>query len=122
VEALMPPPILKAPTWEQGRDARNLMYVAVLLEEAHIDPKKIPKGQVIFAMATPYEQRGVTGRDIERWALECDPAKKPAWDPVECFRKKARAAMAPRPGLGSKVALIAGASFLAAFGLARWLR
>lgn len=114
------PPLLKAaPTWEDGRPARELAYVVVLLQEAHVDPKKIPPGQVIFAMASPYEQNGVTSRDIERWIADCDPKTRPARDPVACFRNKARAAMKPRPGLAAPLLLIGGAAFLAGFALSR---
>jgi hypothetical protein len=115
------PPILKPiSAWQAGREARKLAYVVVLLEEAHVDPKKILPGDVVFSMLSPYEQRGFTERSIEAWVSECDPMEKPPWDSAECFRAKARAAMKPRPGLGTKVALIAGASFLAAFSLSRW--
>lgn len=118
----MPPQLKQLSPWQKARPARGLAYVAILLEEAHVDPNKIPKGQVVFAMVSPYEERGVTTRDIERWVKECDPPERttpPALDPVACFRAKARAAMRPRPGLGTKVAIIAGASFLGSFLLAR---
>lgn len=116
------PPVIKETAWNAGRAARKLAYVAVLLQEAHVDPKKVPKGQALFALATPYEQAGYTSRDIERWVDDCDPRAKPSWDPVECFRKKARAALEPKPGLGVRLAAIGAVAFLAGFALSRHRR
>jgi len=114
------PPLLKPPTWESGRAARELAYVVVLLEEAHVSPTEIPKGQVIYAMASPYERAGLTSRDIERWIADCDPKDKPARDPVDCVRERARAALRPKPGLAGALAVIGGIAFLASFSLSKW--
>ncbi len=113
------PPVIKESAWYAGKEARKLSYVVVLLQEAHVDPKNIPKGQALFALATPYEQAGYTSRDIDRWVADCDPPTKPSWDPVECFRQKARAALRPKPGLGVRLAAIGTFAFLAGFALSR---
>jgi len=113
------PPDIKETPWNMGRAARGLAYVTVLLQEAHVDPKKVPKGQALFALASPYEQAGVTSRDIDRWVDDCDPRTKPPWDPVDCFRKKARSALEPKPGLGVRLAAIGAVAFLAGFVLSR---
>lgn len=113
------PPVIKETGWVAGKPARQLAYVAVLLQEAHVDPKTVPKGQTLFALATPYEQAGYTSRDIEHWIGECDPPARPSWDPIECFRQKARAALKPKPGLAPKLAIIGGITFLAGFLLSR---
>ncbi len=101
------------------RAARRLEYLLVLFQEAHVDPDKTPQGDIVYALATPYEQRGLTSADIERWIDECDPVKKPAWDEVACFRGKVRAAMKGQMGLGTKVALIGAGAFFAGFVLSR---
>ena len=109
-------------TYADERAARRMSYIIVLLQEAHVDPAKIPAGQVIFEMASPYERRGVTSADIENWILACDPVTKPPRpgpDPVLCFREKARAAMRIKPGIGLPLLAIGGAAFLSAFLLTR---
>jgi hypothetical protein len=109
-------------TYAEDRAARRLSYVIVLLQEAHVDPKKIPPGQVVFAMASPYEQRGVTSADIENWITACDPPVKPPrpkGDPIACFREKARAAMKDKPGIGLPLLAIGGAAFFAPFVVSR---
>jgi hypothetical protein len=101
------------------REARRWKYLVILLEEAKVDPKKVPQEQLMYALLSPYERLGHTQADIDGWIATCDPEIKPAWDEVECFRAKARAALKPRPGLGLPVALAAGVAFLAAFALTR---
>jgi hypothetical protein len=101
--------------YEAGRQARQLAYLVVLAQEAHFDVKKMPPGEFIYGIASPYERRGFTTKDIENWINICDPAKKPAWDPIDCFRDKARAALKPRLGLAAPLLLIGGAAFLGAF-------
>jgi hypothetical protein len=101
------------------RDARRWQYLLILLQEAKVDPKKVPQDQLMFDLLSPYERLGYTQHDIDGWIAVCDPEIKPAWDEVECFRAKARAALKPRPGLGLPVALAAGVAFLASFALTR---
>jgi hypothetical protein len=125
------PPLLKQaiPAWNspEKRLERQLEYVAVLIEEARIDVKRVPPGDAVFALTSPYEERGYTSHDIEKWIADCEKPPPPSpgpvsWDPIGCFRDKARAAMQRKPGLGTKLALIGGASFLAAFVATRWWR
>jgi hypothetical protein len=110
-------PVVRDPP--EVRNARQLAYFVVLAQEAHVDPKQVLPGQLVYAVASPYERRGYTSADIEGWIATCDPEIKPQWDEVECFRAKARDAMAPRTSLGLRTAVIGGAAFLAAFWLTR---
>jgi hypothetical protein len=104
------------------RNARQLAYFVVLAQEAHIDPKRVLPGQLLYAVASPYERRGYTSADIEGWIATCDPEIKPPWDEVTCFREKARDALQPPPSLALRTAVIGGAAFLAAFWLTRRFR
>jgi len=110
-------PIVRDPP--QVRDARKLAYLVILAQEAGVDPKRIPQGQLLFALTSPYERRGYTSADIESWIAECDPEIKPSWDEVACFRQKVRDALAPRASLGIRAAVIGGAAFFAGFWLTR---
>jgi len=116
------PPVLHQTVFEDARQARKLGYVKILLEEGGVDPKRVAPGDAAMAMASPYEERGYGEADIARWIADCDPPGKITWDPVECFRGKAKAAMRPRPGLGTELGAIAAVAFFAAFALAKWRR
>ena len=118
----MPVPVLHQTAYQDARDARKLGYVKILLEEGGVDPKRVAPGDAAMAMASPYEERGYGEAEIAKWIADCDPHVKPAWDPVVCFRDKARAAMKPRPGLGTKLAVVGAVAFSAAFLLSRWRR
>jgi len=106
----------------ETRDARRWQYLLILLQEAGVDPKKVPSGQMMYALMAPYERAGYTSQDIEHWIIMCDPEIKPAWKEVDCFRAQVRAALKPHPVLGTRVALVGGAAFLAAFAATRLLR
>jgi len=118
--AVDPPNVLKA---QAARTQRRWQYLAIMMEEAGIDPKTIPSGNVLAAIISPYEQRGYTSQDVETWINDCDPAFDADGHPVltstghevDCFRARAKAALAPRPALGLHVAVIAGIAFLGAF-------
>jgi len=101
------------------RAARQARYRAILVQEAGIDPKLVPGGELDFAITSAYERRGYTSDDIDSWIAKCDPEVKPTWDEVECFREHVREAMAPRPSLGMYAAVIGGAALVAAFLLTR---
>jgi hypothetical protein len=106
----------------ETRAARRWQYLVVLLQEAGIDPKKVPSGQMMYALMAPYERAGHTSQDIENWINSCDPEVKPSWDEVTCFRTQVRAALRPHPSLGTHVALVGGVAFAAAFLLTRAIR
>lgn len=101
------------------RDARRWQYLAILMQEAHLDPKRIPTGQALFALMSPYERHGYTTADIESWVAACDPEIKPPWDEIACFRARAKDALRPRPSLGMAAVVAGGAAFAAAFLLTR---
>lgn len=101
------------------RDARKWAYLVVLLQEAGVDPKKVPPEQMTFALLSPYERRGYTQANIDGWVAACDPEIKPAWDEVTCFRAKVKEALKPPVGLALPVAVAGGIAFLAAFALTR---
>ncbi len=116
------PPRTAAQRWESERDGRRLLYVVALAEESHLDASKVPEGQARAALLGPYERRGVTDDQIQGWVAECDPATKPSWDPVECFRAKARQALRPRRSLGYDLAVIGALSFGLALAYGRLRR
>ena len=102
-----------------ARRTRGIAYVSILLKAAKVDVKKTLPGDLLFLMASPFEERGFTTSDIDQWIADCDPPTRPAWDPVTCFEEKVRVALAPRHGLALSLAVIGGASFLAAFLIQR---
>lgn len=106
---------------EADRNARNLLYVAVLLKEAGIDPKKAGP-DLVFQMARPYEARGISADDIRAMIAECDPPTPPPWDPVTCFEASLRARMKPKAGLGVGLAIVGIVAFAGAFVLTKRLK
>jgi hypothetical protein len=105
----------RAATAQTERDARKWAYLLILLQEAGVDPAKVPPEQLKYALMSPYERHGYTQQSVESWVSMCDPAVKPKWNEIDCFRTQARAALKRPSSLGRRVALVGGVAFTAAF-------
>lgn len=101
----------------EGLAARRLVYAQILLEEGGVNLQTVKPEELIFRMASPYEARGITSADIEKWVTDCDSQK----DPAGCLRARAQAALRPSPGLGTKLLVIGAVCFLGSYAATKWL-
>ncbi len=110
------------------REARQLAYVGVLIDLTGLDGEELskrPPDEQFLVLLKAVEERGVTLQDVAGWVALCDPegTEPPAgFDPVECFRTSASAAMAEPPTLARTVLVWGGLSAVAAYLGARFVR